>query len=51
LTPIAVTQLLRAMGDQAATGLYLAGVALVALLAGPGLKRYGGKAASVALTC
>lgn len=41
-TPLIVTQLLRMTGDKAAPGLYLTGVALIALLAGLAMKRFGG---------
>lgn len=42
-TPLAVTQLLHVTGDKAAPGLYLAGVGLIALVAGLPLKRLAGR--------
>ena len=43
LTPLAVTHLMRATGELAAPGIYLAAVALISLVAGIYLKRYGGQ--------
>jgi MFS family permease len=42
-TPFLVTQLLHATGSLAAPGLYLTGVAVIALAAGIGLKAMGGR--------
>ncbi|WP_366468662.1 MFS transporter [Pandoraea sp.] len=43
LTPLVVTQLMRASGLAASPGIYIAGVACIALLAGLALKRFGGQ--------
>lgn len=43
VTPLVVTQLLHRTGSAAAPGFYLTGVALIALIAGTGLKRFGGQ--------
>ncbi|MFL9891271.1 MFS transporter [Paraburkholderia sp. RL17-381-BIF-C] len=43
ITPLVVTQLLHKTGSAAAPGLFLTGIAVIALAAGLGLKRFGGQ--------